>query len=53
LAWGVPGQGVTVKGVKGDKYGLKQHGMYENGKKTGSFPHQLTSKSAKTPFFIY
>jgi hypothetical protein len=53
LAGVVPGQGVVVEGVKGVKYFLLSPKIYENGKKTGGFPHFLAYKSPKMQFFTH
>jgi hypothetical protein len=48
---GVLGQVVVLEGVKGVKYATMPAEIYKNGEKTGSFPHFLTYKLPKTPFF--
>jgi hypothetical protein len=40
-----------MEGVKGVKYAPMLPAIYENGKKTGGFPHFLAYKSPKMPFF--
>jgi hypothetical protein len=51
LAGGMPGQGVEVEGVKGVKNAPMPPGMYENGEKTGGFPHFSANKLPKTRLF--
>ncbi len=52
IGGGEPGQGDVAEEVKEVNYTPKPPRMYENGKKKRQFPHLLTLKSPKMPFFI-